>query len=302
MQQEQIKIWGPVYGIIGDLIMGLPILNYYEKKYPGSYKYWVIEKKCSQCAPLYFNHPLIDRIKITDEWGEFGEYDKRLISQCNVNLKPSIEGWEHSSPDWYNTVTSVEETAYMAGIPDLKDVLSEDEMKPHLYRWFDVGIPAITSTYAKSKDANDEECHNNIAIWPFAGSPGRSPSSRWWNRLIDNLILNGYTVNHYGMPWDPLLSNLDGYSVYPHLSYFDQVKAALASRLVIGTDSGAQWVMGAYSHPAINLMTNWLPNHNTNLLALEPVNDNGQTFFEIGICDNISVKEVLNNILERASL
>ena len=55
--------------------MGLPILNYYEKKYPGSYKYWVIQKKCAQCAPLYFNHPLIDRIKITDEWDEFGDYD-----------------------------------------------------------------------------------------------------------------------------------------------------------------------------------------------------------------------------------
>jgi len=298
-----MKIWGPVSGIIGDLIMGLPILNYYEKKYPGSYKYWLIQKKCAQCAPLYFNHPLIDRIKITDEWDEFGDYDKKLMAECDIKTRPAANiGWKHSSPDWYNAVTSVEETAYMAGIPDLKDVLSEDEMKPHLHKWFDVGIPVVISTYAKSKNTNDEEYHNNIAIWPFAGSPGRSPSPKWWNRLIDNLILNGYTVNHYGMPWDPVLSNLDGYNIYPHLSYFDQVKAALASRLVIGTDSGAQWVMGAYSHPAINLMTNWLPNHNTNLLALEPVNDNGQTFYAPGGCDNISAKEVLNNILERVSL
>ena len=153
-----------------------------------------------------------------------------------------------------------------------------------------------------SKNENQEQYHNNIAIWPFAGSQGRSPSPKWWNVLIDGLIFKGYTVSHYGMPWDPILSNLKGYKTFPNLSYFDQVKAALASRLVIGTDSGAQWVMGAYSHPAINLMTNWLPDHRTNLLALEPVNDNGQTFHAMGGCDNIPIRQVINNVIEKAPL
>jgi len=302
LQQKQLKIWGPLSGIIGDLIMGLPILTYFEKKYPGSYKYWVIQKKCAQCAPLYFNHPLIDRIKITDKWNEFGEYDRELMSQCGIKARPSTTGWKHSSPDWYNTVSCVEETAFMGGVTDLLDVLEGVELKPRLYKWFDVGSPVVTSTYAKSKNDSKEQYYNNIAIWPFAGSPGRSPSPTWWNALIDSLINSGYTVSHYGMPWDPKLSNLEGYKTFPHLSYFGQVKAALASRLVLGTDSGAMWVMGAYSHPAINLMTNWLPNHKTNLLALEPVNDNGQTFYEMGGCDNISLKRVFDSVTERVSL
>jgi len=298
-----MKIWGPVSGIIGDLIMGLPMLNYYEKKYPGSYKYWVIQKKCSQCAPIFLNHPLIDRLKISDEWDEFGDYDKELIAECEIKTRPSANiGWKHSSPDWYNTVSCVKETAYMAGISDLKDILSEDEMKPKLYKWFDVGLPIVTSTYAKQANLGTVKYRNNIAIWPFAGSPGRSPTPEWWNLLIDNLIKRGYTVHHYGLPSDPILSELKGYRTFPELSYFDQVKAALASQLVIGTDSGAQWVMGAYSHPAINLMTNWLPNHTQNLLALEPVNDNGVTFLETGGCDNIHVGRVLKNILERVPL
>jgi hypothetical protein len=302
MKEKQLKIWGPLSGIIGDLIMGIPILTYYNKKYPESYKFWTIQKKCAQCAPLYFNHPLIDRIKISDEWDQFGDYDKKLIDECDIKTRPSTSGWKHSTQDWYNYFSCVEETAFMAGVLDLKDVLSEDEMRPSLYKWFDAGAPAVTSTYAKSKNQINENYNNNIAIWPFAGSPGRSPSPKWWNRLIDNLILNGYTISHYGMPWDPILSNLEGYKTYPYLSYFDQVKSALASRLVIGTDSGAQWVMGAYSHPAINLMTNWLPNHNNNLLALEPVNKNSETFYAQGGCDNISAKLVLNSILERVSL
>jgi len=296
---KNFSIWGMIYGIIGDLVMALPMLTYFEKKYPNSYKYWVIDKKCAQCAPLYFNHPLIDRIKITDEWDSFGPRDRALMQTCDMVLP---KGAQHSIPDYYNYRSKVEETAHMNGILDIKDVLTKEEMKPRLYKWFDPGLHEVTSTYAKYRNQSNQDYYNNISIWPFAGSHGRSPSSKWWNRLIDNLILNGYTVNHYGMPWDPVLSNLDGYKTYPHLSYFDQVKAALASRLVIGTDSGAQWVMGAYSHPAINLMTNWLPNHNTNLLALEPVNDNGQTFYAHGGCDNISAKEVLNNILERVSL
>jgi len=282
--------------------MGIPMLTYFEKKYPDSYKYWVIQKRCAQCAPLYFNHPLIDRIKITDEWEEFGEYDKSLISQCDIGAGTTTAEWEHSSPDWYNKVSCVEETAYMAGITDLRKELSPEEMKPRLHKWFNVGHPVITSTYAKFENENKEEYHNNIAIWPFAGSPGRSPSPVWWNVLVDNLIRNGYTVSHYGMPWDPILSNLEGYKAFPHLSYFEQVKSALASRIAVGTDSGAMWVMGAYSHPAINLMTNWLPDHRENLLALEPINDNGQTFYEKGGCDNISAKRVFDNILERASL
>ena len=31
---KNFKIWGTSYGLIGDLIMSLPILNYFEKKYP----------------------------------------------------------------------------------------------------------------------------------------------------------------------------------------------------------------------------------------------------------------------------
>ena len=64
-------------GLIGDTICSLPTLLYFEKKYPGSYKIWPIEKKVSFIAPLFLNHPLIDKIKISGGWGEFnGKCDK----------------------------------------------------------------------------------------------------------------------------------------------------------------------------------------------------------------------------------
>ena len=68
MPDKNFKIWGVSFSLIGDLIVGLPQLTYFEKKYPGSYKYWGIHKKMSHAAPLFYNHPLIDRIKITSSY------------------------------------------------------------------------------------------------------------------------------------------------------------------------------------------------------------------------------------------
>jgi ADP-heptose:LPS heptosyltransferase len=299
MIDKNFKIFGMGYGVIGDLIMSLPLLNYFEKKHPGSYKYWVIEKKCSQSAPIYFNHPLIDRVKITDNWDSFGQQDKLLISNCDIVMS---KGNGHKNSEWYNEHSCIQETADARGNIKLEELLTEEEMKPKLYKWFDVGIPNARSTYSKEGRTLGREYHNNISIWPFAGSDGRSPSPKWWNLVIDRLIDEGYSVCHYGMPSDPKLSDKKGYYTYPQLSYFDQVKAALASRITIGTDSGAMWVMGAYSHPSINLMTNWLPNHNRNFMALEPINDNGETFFAKGGCDNISTEEVVSSVKRRARI
>ena len=287
-----MKILGMANAVIGDIIMSLPMLTYFEKKYNGSYKNFLIEKKCSQAAPLFFNHPLIDRIKITDNWDSFGPNDLELADQCDIVIsnKP-----KNTSELWYNHNSCVIETAAMRGITDIQDVLTEDELFPKLYKWFDVGLPDVHSTYSKS-GSGDKKYDNVISIWPFAGSPGRSPSKEWWQTCIGELIGNGYDVFHFGMPSDPRLSDSKNYYTFPHISYFEQVKAALATRLSIGTDSGAMWVMGAYSHPAINLMTNWLPNHNSNLLALEPKNKNGTTLYAKDSCDSISIVDVLSRI------
>jgi hypothetical protein len=55
--EKNFKIWGVSYGLVGDLIMGLPVLTHLEYKFPGSYKMWVIEKKVGFMAPFFLNHP-----------------------------------------------------------------------------------------------------------------------------------------------------------------------------------------------------------------------------------------------------
>jgi ADP-heptose:LPS heptosyltransferase len=293
-----MRIWGVSYGLIGDLVMGLPCLTYFEKKYPESYKLWVIEKKCSQAAELFLNHPLIDRIKITDEWSGFGSEDFKLHDACDIRA-PLAQS--HQNPHWYNETNCVEETAAMAGVTDLKESLSKDEMYPELVKWFPVGFRSTINTGYSDKFDNSHNgiFQKSIAIWPFAGygsKDNRSPSFEWWQQLVNALIDAGLLVFHFGYMNEPVL---DRAARYVDLSFADQIKCSLASDLSITTDSGSGWVLGAYSHPSIALSTFWMPGHRTNPEALRPVNRNGDFLFEEGGCDNISIDKVMQIVQRR---
>ena len=70
----------------------------------------------------------------------------------------------------------------------------------------------------------------------------------------------------------------------------------MATRLSIGTDSGSMWVLGAYDHPAIHLMTNCSENHIENFSAFEPINRHSLTLFEENGCDNINIENVISSL------
>ena len=308
MPDKNFKIWGVSFSLIGDLIVGLPQLTYFEKKYPGSYKYWGIHKKMSHAAPLFYNHPLIDRIKITDTWGGFGEYDYKLASDCDITTRDIDHERKtllNARPEdyWYNRHDIIEQIARMSGISDIREVLTEEELRPKLYKWFDADFDAIEKNegYTKARTSSGKIPNKSIVIWPFSGYnhwPSRSPSPHWWNVLVDTLINNGFTVFHCGWIEEPHVSNLDGYNRCVDLSFFEQVKISLATNLAIGADSGSMWTLGAYSFPAIHLMTNWRDWHVENFSAMNPVNVNGTSFFASPMTDGWNHQEVLERVWE----
>ena len=104
-----IKIWGTAFSLIGDLIMSLPQLNYYKSKYKDIYVNFVIHKKISYCAPLFYNHPLIDKIHISGEWSSFNENDYLIAAKCDVittkidhSNKKILDRVHPDREDWYN--------------------------------------------------------------------------------------------------------------------------------------------------------------------------------------------------------
>ena len=57
------------------------------------------------------------------------------------------------------------------------------------------------------------------------------------------------------------------------------------------------WVMAAYSHPSITLITNWYENHNKNFNSLVPPNKNGDYIFKENGFNRLTVDEVFNKCL-----
>lgn len=278
---KNFKVLGVRQSLIGDCIMSLPVLNYVEKCRPNSYKYWHVAKKCSQSAPLFYNHPLIDKIIITDCEEGFGPKDKELVMQCDFsfNTTPQHPFGEY----WHNYRSMVEETWVMAGI-NISEYyqLSEEEKTPSLTKWFDV-----------------KKQNNTIAVHCFAGygrDNHRSPSKQWWDETIKILSSSGYKIIRFGHPREPEIADSEDLR---HLPFIEQVQSALCSSVYIGTDSGFSLVMGAYAHPQITLLTNWNVNHTKNLTCLQPINKNNISIvneFSQGGCSGINKNIILENI------
>ena len=293
--------------------MSLPQLNYFKNKYKNIYTYFVIHKKISYCAPLFFNHPLIDKILISEKWSSFGTNDYNLASSCDyttVNFdhkNKKILDRHHQIKDWYNHHSCIDECAYMSNINDFNKFISNDEKFPMLYKWFDPGFEDLQKkgayTYDKKESKENNILENSISIWPFAGygrSKNRNPEPSWWEELIDIFLKNRIHVYHFGYVNEPILAiNNEHYHNLTKLDFFSQIKISLGSKLALGTDSGSMWVLAAYSHPSITLITNWYENHNKNFNSLVPPNKNGDYIFKENGFSNLSTEEVYEKCLSK---
>ena len=309
------KIWGTSFSLIGDLIMSLPQLNYFKNKYKDIYVNFVIHKKISYCAPLFFNHPLIDKIHISGEWSSFNKDDYLMASKCDIittnidhNFKKILDRSHFNENDWYNYRSCIDENALMSGINDLDSHLKDGEKIPKLYKWFDVGFEHEQKkgsyNYTKDEDKNlNFQLSKSISIWPFAGygrSKNRNPDEKWWTRFVNKLTEMKINVYHFGYYKEPSLSkNISFYHKLTNLDFFSQIKVSLGTKLSLGTDSGSMWVLSAYSHPTIVLLTNWYENHQKNFSAALPPNINGDHIFKENNFSDLSIEEVLDKCLKK---
>ena len=233
-----VKIWGTAFSLIGDLIMSLPQLTYFKKKYNNAYINFVIHKKISYCAPLFYNHPDIDKIIISGEWSSFSSDDYKVASECDVvttkldHVNKKILDRKHDDKFWYNRRDCIEETALMSGITDFNKILNSDEKIPYLKKWFDSGFEdeqkKAAYTYEKEESKRNKILGKSLAIWPFAGygrSKNRNPSEKWWSRMISKLTDNSINVYHFGYFKEPKLSgNKKYYHYLTNLDFFNQIK------------------------------------------------------------------------------
>ena len=288
-----MKIWGFRCAGLGDMVASLPLLTYMEKWHPGSYKYWSILKKCSQAAPMFMNHPLIDKIVISSEWENESSEFIDLKNSCDVIVDDRSP---HYKRDWWaNGENQIDLHFKSAGIFDHHDVLSEEELLPKLYKWWtnpsDVKGPntGYSQRFTKLGDQS-----KRIAIVPFAHygqHPGRYPGRDWWQVVVEMLIEEGYEVLHLGWINDPVIV---GTTRLVDEDYFTQIKHALDTKLVISSDAGTAWYIAAFGHPMITVMTYWSPGHLENPMAYCPPNPNVTQLFDPTACERIHPTTVVD--------
>ena len=89
------------------------------------------------------------------------------------------------------------------------------------------------------------------------------------------------------------------YHKLTNLDFFSQIKISLGSKISLGTDSGSMWVLSAYSHPTITLLTNWYEDHNDNFTASLPINTNGDYIFKENGFKDLTVDEVYEKCINK---
>jgi ADP-heptose:LPS heptosyltransferase len=282
---KNFRIFAGRASLIGDTIMFLPVLNYLDIKYKNSYKIFPISQKTSQSAPLFINHPLIDRIHILGKHEGLSDDDVKMAQECNIAINPFPE--HPDKTDWYNDYNCIEETVRMAGI-NLQDFQSMPEAlrKPKLEKWFKLN-----------------KYEDTIAIWPFACygvDTDRNPSVNWWKetlKVIDKKF--NYTILHFGAENEPNIDEgISKYFKMTDLSFFEMIRITLGCKLSIGTDSGSSWVIGAYGFPQINLVLKNALNHIRNYSAFAPENYLNNKIDLIGLDgkDCITQDQIINSI------
>lgn len=277
---------------IGDQIFASPALNFLELAYPNSYKIFAISKCCSQAAPIWINHPLIDKIHVLELNEALGPNDKKLYDDADVkfDLFPNHpDGIPNTGGQscWWNYFNVYEESWRMCGLwIDDYHKLPKDEQIPRLSKWFKI------NNYPKV-----------IALWGWAGygvENQRNPSLEWYNNLIEAIEDNtNLEIWQFGAENEPHLKGGcqwgEKIKRFNHLPFFEQIRLSLGTGLAINSDSGSGVCLAAYGHKQINLLIRNAPNHFQNFLAFQPLNcdNNGISLVGLDGPDSIKHEDVL---------
>lgn len=293
--------WGVRGSQIGDCVTALSVYAWVRQRWPDMFTYWQVARKHAHAVPLFYNHPLVDQLVISDCDEGMGPRDLAIARQCSIafNVMP-----EHPDPrlSWPCAFTFHEETFRMAGLPvEEYRAMAPEVRRPRLSQWFAV-----------------ERRVRTIAYWPCAAygvvqtitlpdgrrvERSRNASRAWAQAMVDRLVAEGYTVLQCGHPRDyadcggPLVGAQD----LRAMTFMEMIQVSLGTDTVLGTDSGAGIAIGAYGHPQVSLLTPHFPGHVCNLTAFEPDNPNNVSLVGKSSADDITHDAVVAALRQVAS-
>lgn len=241
----------------GDLVMNTFAARVLKQKYPNSEYTILIANDYKDCAPLFLNHPHIDKIHILDKKRDgLNEIDQNWVKNQSFDMFfPPMKDHNHSDP-WFLKRHQVSEVCYMHGIVSDKECNKLDN-KLFLNKWFDLNTSF--SDY--------------IAFSPFSGfyNPNNDKIStiEKAQKIVDNLIDKGLKVLQIGAFNEPKLFG----SIQLECDYFTSIKNMLSCKFLICGDSGCCWYSSAYDFPTLGLYSNKYYTKDY-LKNIQPINKN----------------------------
>lgn len=224
-----MKIIGFNQGQIGDLAINMVPCRAIKLKYPNSHLVFSINKKYESAAPIFFNNPLIDEIKIWDGYDDWPtEQDKKWISENKFDLffnpMPQV-----TDPEWFLKRHHTEETCLM------HNLVPPNNLQINFTKYFDI--------YEKYK--------NCVAISAFTSvGAQRDIPYDIAEKIVNYLHTLGIETIQLGLPNHPKLPTT--YSI-PGGTIFEDVKIALSCKFLITADTGLNYLMSGYEHKVLGL-------------------------------------------------
>lgn len=257
------RFCGFVCGRAGDLFMATVTARALKRLEPDCHLTFTIGRDYREAAPLFLNHPHIDRIHILNSTGAggFDVVDQHWIAGQRFDwVANPLADHIHSDPWWTHRIQPLE-ICHMHGIP----VDPSERGRIEMAQWFDK-LPGY-------KDY--------VAFAPFPGFyAGLDPAKNdktlsidQAQRVVDHLVARKIGVIQIGGPTEPALKGV--VSSPRAWSYFDSVQAILSCRLFIGGDTGMTWLMSGYDFNTVAFYGSryygrqWVHN-------IQPINPNGQ--------------------------
>jgi ADP-heptose:LPS heptosyltransferase len=273
-----MKIVGFNQGQIGDLVMNLVPCRAIKEKYPNSHLIFSINKKYESAAPIFYNNPLIDEIKIWDGYDNWPSEEDKLWIENNKDIDLFFNPMPKITDDfWYLKRHHTEEVCRMHGLQP------PSNLKIELTKYFET----------------NDIYHDCVAFSTFTSAgKQRDVPEDIANILVKYVHSLGFKTIQLGLKDHPKLSTTYGITGG---SIFDDVKIALSCKLLITADTGMNWILSGYQAKVLGLYSTLCYPNYAPLKNRTPKNNNA-IYLENSRIENIDLNIIKKSIVSLLNL
>jgi len=264
-----MKYIGFNQGQYGDLCINTVVCRALKERLPNCELHFGINQKYSSLAPIFENHPLINKIHIWDaynDWPSQKDVDHIMAERYNFTFDAMPP---HTQEHWYVNNHQAAEACLVYGLRP------PDNLQVELNQYFET-----------------QRNKRHVALNLFAETRGdaKTPSLEQAQKISDLLKAKGYTPVQIGLPDQPQIceKRFSG-------SFFDSIKFTLSCDYLFTVDSAMAWIASGYSFPTFGIYAyNYYP-HVTTSKNWQPVNPNAK-YIEKDKISNITLELISEEI------